>query len=278
MEGTRGHHCHPWVPAGSDMGAPSAPQCPLAGQLLLHRPGPTPRILATDFGASPAVLAQGILLFASALNAVVPVQKTQDKIQTGGKRRLPRSPVTRVGAVNSSRGKSLFGAFLAEHKGRNPAYQDEGLAKSQRGNICFKGGDQSPPAWFSSLLPPMGPARAKCPTCCRWHSGQGTAGWSPAAACCQPVLGPPHLGRGDPAPLSSLGGPSPAAESRWEMFLKLTAASAASRHHQTPAHPACHARGWMNPNRVPRSSGSLCAQGDVVGNRAFREQLGYRVF
>lgn len=33
----------------------------------------------------------------------------------------------------------------------------------------------------------------------------------------------------------------------------------------------------MKPNRVARSYGSLCAQGDVAGNGAFREQLGYRV-
>lgn len=232
------------MPAGSDTGAPSAPQCPPAGQLLLHRPVPAPRILATAFGASPAVLAQDILLFASALNAVVPVQKTQDKIQTGGKRRLPRSPVTRVGAMNSSRAKSLFGAFLAEHKGRNPACQDEGLAKSQQGNICFKGGDQSPPAWLSSLLPPMGPACVKCPTCCCWHSGQGTVGWWPACCtsslllCAASLCWDPHtLGVVTLHRCPLLRGPSPAAGCWWEMFLVVMAASAASRPHQTHAHP-----------------------------------------
>lgn len=177
-----------------------------------------------------ALLVQHLLLFASALIAVVPIQKHKTKYKHGGKCRLPRNPVNTVGATNSSWMKSLFGAFLVERIFRNLAWQNERFSKSLQGNICFKEGAQSPPSSVLLPLPPSGLAVTTGP----WHAGQGTTRWwlHPShATCSQLVLGPPKMGRGNPVlHCYPVWGYNAGTGTQWEMFPILMTAFAALEH------------------------------------------------
>lgn len=170
------------------LAAPSAPNCPSLAVTRRWRPSTLrardllPLILARAFGPSPGSACSGYSVLCQCSKDFYFHPKTQDKIQTRGKAQTASQPSTGAGAMNSSRVKSLFGGFLADHKCRNSAYRDEGVAKSLQGNICFKGGDQGPPAWISPCchrydqLMPSGLHVAAG----MWHRGQ-RGGWP---ACC----------------------------------------------------------------------------------------------
>lgn len=190
----------------------------------------------------------------------------------GGKCRLPRSPVNSVGATNSSWMKSLFGAFLVEHKCRNPAWQDERFTKSLEGNICFKEGAQSPPAQFSSLCHHQGWL------CQLAHGmqGRGQQGggfilpmlhavslcWDPQSWGEETLFSTATLSGVTALALRHSGKYSPYS---WLHLLPWSIPIAIPGQE-----PSLETSEWIRPDGVPKSSGPLCAQTWV--QRAMGEQ------